>query len=127
MTSPVMRPRELPFSADLMRKLLEETSALPGADYRVLSYYVTAVPLGETVRETAKTVAGTVKISQGSVSKSIGRLVANGWLAMAFRVGAVPFYRAGDKVLELAAAGDNQVEQPLATVSHLPMRGSDDE
>ncbi|MEU5091105.1 MULTISPECIES: hypothetical protein [Streptomyces] len=127
MTSPAMRPRELPFSADLMRKLLEETAELPGADYRVLSYYVTAVPLGETVRETAKTVAGTVKISQGSVSKSIGRLVANGWLAMAFRVGGVPFYRAGDKVLELAAAGDDQVEQPLATVSHLPMRGSGDE
>ncbi|MGW5048435.1 hypothetical protein [Streptomyces griseoluteus] len=127
MTSPAMRPRELPFSADLMRKLLEETAELPGADYRVLSYYVTAVPLGETVRETAKTVAGTVKISQGSVSKSIGRLVTNGWLAMAFRVGAVPFYRAGDRVLELAAAGDDQVEQPLATVSHLPMRGSGDE
>ncbi|GHI97978.1 hypothetical protein [Streptomyces olivaceus] len=127
MTSPAMRPRELPFSADLMRKLLEETAELPGADYRVLSYYVTAVPLGETVRETAKTVAGTVKISQGSVSKSIGRLVANGWLATAFRVGAVTFYRAGDRVLELAAAGDHQAEQPLATVSHLPMRGASDE
>lgn len=127
MTSPAMRTRELPFSADLMRKLLEETADLPGADYRVLSFYVTAVPLGETVRETAKTVAGTVKITEGTVSKSIGRLVANGWLVPAYRVGGVPFYRAGDRVLELAAAGDQQAEQPLATVSHLPMRGTDDE
>ncbi|MFJ4342959.1 hypothetical protein [Streptomyces sp. NPDC088915] len=127
MTSPAMRQRELPFSADLMRKLLEETAELPGADYRVLSYYVTAGPLGETVRETAKTVAGTVKITEGTVSKSIGRLVANGWLALAYRVGAVPFYRAGDRVLELAAVGDQQAEQPLATVSHLPMRGTGDE
>jgi hypothetical protein len=122
-----MRPRDLPFSRDLLRHLLEQTAELPGADYRVLSYYVTAVPLGETVRDTAKTVAGTVKISQGGVSKSIGRLVANGWLAVAFRVGTVRFYRAGDRVLELAAAGEDQAEQPLATVSHLPVRGSGDE
>lgn len=127
MTSPAMRPRELPFSADLMRKLLEETAEFPGADYRVLSFYVTAGPLGETVREIAKTVAGVVKVSEGTVSKSIGRLVANGWLAPAYRVGAVSFYRAGDKVLELAAADDQQAEQPLATVSHLPMRGIDSE
>ncbi|MFD3889989.1 hypothetical protein [Streptomyces microflavus] len=126
MTSPVMRPRELPFSADLMRKLLEETAELPGADYRVLSYYVTAVPLGDTVRDTAKVVAETVKLTEGTVSKSIGRLVNGGWLARAFRVGAVSFYRAGDRVLELAA-GDDQVEQALATVSHLPMRGPCDE
>nr|WP_202513322.1 MULTISPECIES: hypothetical protein [unclassified Streptomyces] len=122
-----MRPRELPFSANLMRQLLEETADLPGADYRVLSFYVTAVPLGETVRETAKKVAGTVKITEGTVSKSIGRLVANGWLFTAYRVGGVPFYRAGDRVLELAATDDDQVEQPLATVSHLPTRGVGDE
>ncbi|MBD2829930.1 hypothetical protein ID875_21450 [Streptomyces globisporus] len=127
MTSPVMRPRELPFSAALMRKLLEETAELPGADYRVLSYYVTAVPLGDTVRDTAKVVAGIVKITEGTASKSINRLVANGWLTRAFRVGAVPFYRAGDKVLELAAAGDGQTEQPLATVSRLPVRGAESE
>lgn len=127
MSSPMMRPRELPFSADLMRQLLEQTADLPGADYRVLSYYVTAVPLGETVRDTAKAVAGIVKLSQGSISKSIGRLLANGWLAQAFRVGGVPFYRAGDRVLGLAAAGADHVEQPLATVSHLPTRGSVDE
>ncbi|MER6256822.1 helix-turn-helix domain-containing protein [Streptomyces sp. NPDC001584] len=126
MTSPAMQRRNLPFSPDLMRQLLVHTADLPGADFRVLTYYVTAVPLGDTVRETAKTVAETVKISRGSTSKSIGRLVAEGWLALAFRVGTVPFYRAGDKVLELVESDEGHAEQPLATVSHLPMRDSDD-
>ncbi|MFE9406867.1 MarR family transcriptional regulator [Streptomyces sp. NPDC006530] len=124
MTSPAMRPRELPFSAGLMHQLLEQTADLPGADFRVLSYYVTAEPLGDTVRVIAKAVAQAVKITPGSVSKSIGRLVANGWLTLSYRVGGVPFYRAGDRVLELAAADGEQVEQALATVSHLPTRGS---
>ncbi|MFF8809884.1 MULTISPECIES: MarR family transcriptional regulator [Streptomyces] len=128
MTSPTtaMRPRALPFSADLMRKLLVETAELPGADFRVLTYYLTAAPLGDTIRETAKVVAETVKISRGSTSKSISRLVADGWLALAFRVGTVPFYRAGNKVLELAAE-DDRPEEPLATVRHLPLRGAGDE
>ncbi|MDW8803673.1 helix-turn-helix domain-containing protein [Streptomyces scabiei] len=122
--SPALPPRALPLSADLMRNLLVHTAKLPGADFRVLTYYVTAAPLGETVRETAKTVSEAVEISRGSTSKSIGRLVADGWLAPAFRVGTVPFYRAGDRVLELAAAAfEGQAEQHLATVSHLPVRG----
>ncbi|MFD4320509.1 MarR family transcriptional regulator [Streptomyces sp. NPDC058548] len=128
MTSPAMRRHELPFSADLMGKLLVETAGFPGADFRVLTYYATAVPLGETVRDTAKTVAETVQISPGSVSKSIARLVPLGWLAFAFRVGSVNFYRVGDKVLELAETEVAQEAQPLATVSHLPVRDfSDDE
>ncbi|RPK32633.1 hypothetical protein EES39_38190 [Streptomyces sp. ADI92-24] len=127
MTSPAMQRRDLPFSPDLMRQLLVHTADLPGADFRVLTYYVTAAPLGETVRETAKVVAETVKISRGSTSKSISRLVADGWLALAFRVGTVPFYRAGDKVLELALADVDQPEQPLATVSHLPVRDPEDD
>ncbi|MEU9480783.1 helix-turn-helix domain-containing protein [Streptomyces sp. NPDC048191] len=127
MTSPVMRSRELPLSADLMRNLLVHTAELPGADFRVLTYYVTAAPLGETVRETAKTVAEAVKISRGSTSKSISRLVADGWLALAFRVGTVPFYRAGNKVLELAEAEEAEAGQQMASVSHLPVRGFDDE
>ncbi|MFE9613149.1 helix-turn-helix domain-containing protein [Streptomyces bauhiniae] len=128
MTSPTtaMRPRALPFSVDLMRKLLVETAELPGADFRVLTYYLTAAPLGDTVRETAKVVAETVKISRGSTSKSISRLVADGWLTLAFRVGTVPFYRASNKVLELAAE-DDRPEEPLATVRHLPLRGAADE
>ncbi|MFJ8388627.1 hypothetical protein ACIQ9Q_29700 [Streptomyces sp. NPDC094438] len=127
MTSPAMQRRDLPLSPDLMRQLLVHTAYLPGADFRVLTFYVTAARLGETVRETAKTAAATVKISEGTTSKSIGRLVADGWLALAFRVGTVPFYRAGDKVLELALADGDQVEQPLATVSHLPVRDSEDD
>ncbi|MFH9439261.1 MarR family transcriptional regulator [Streptomyces rochei] len=123
--SPAVRPRDLPLSADLMRKLLVQTADLPGADFRVLTFYVTAAPLGETVRETAKTVAETVKISRGSTSKSISRLLAEGWLSRVFRVGTVPFYRVGDKVLELAAE-EADVEQ-LAPVRHLPVRGFVDE
>lgn len=126
MTSPAMRQHELLLSSDLMRKLLVETADLPGADFRVLTYYVTAAPLGETVRDTAKTIAETVEISQGSVSKSIARLVSRGWLGFVFRVGSVNFYRAGDKVLELAAAEGAQ-EAQLATVSHLPVRGFGDD
>lgn len=122
MTSPAIERCDLSVTPELMQKLLVGTAGMPGADFRILTYYVTAAPLGDTVRETAKAIAAQIKLSSGGASKSISRLVAEGWLAPAFKVGAVPFYRAGDRVLHLATAGQPQSEQQLATVSQLPVR-----
>ncbi|MFH9871581.1 hypothetical protein ACH4NT_36590 [Streptomyces lydicus] len=93
-----------------------------------MTYYITAAPLGQTVRVTAKVVAEAVKLSPGSISKSISRLVNGGWLSLAFRVGRVPFYRAGDQVLALAAGDEgDQGGSQLATVRQLPVRMTTDE
>ncbi|MFL4496477.1 MarR family transcriptional regulator [Streptomyces sp. VTCC 41912] len=123
-SSPIEQNAGLPLSPAVIRELLLRTADLPGADWRVLSYYMTAVPLGQTVRDTAKTVAEALQLSPGSISKSISRLIDGGWLAIAFRVGRVPFYRAGDQVIQLAVADEDQDEQPLATVRQLPVRGA---
>ena len=125
MTSPAIEQLDLPATPELLRKLLVDTSELPGGDFRILTYYVTAAPLGDTVRETAKVISAEIGSSQASVSRGIARLVSGGWLAVAFKLGSVPFYRAGDKVVTLALAEHEQrgQAQQLATVSRLPVRG----
>ena len=122
MTMPVEQTDELLFSQDLMNKILIETAGSPGADYRVLSYYVTAVPLGQTVRKTAREVAGAIQVTEGTASKSIKRLLSGGWLEVVYAVAGVNFYRVGPRVLDLL---DEQEDQPLATVSHLPVRSAE--
>lgn len=122
MTSPAQNRDDLPVTAQLLQQVLIGTAALPGADFRVLTYYITAGPLGDTVRETAKDIAGQLKLSAGSVSKSIKRLRDENWLERSYTVGSVSFYRAGTRVLDLAA--DRDEEQHLAAVHHLPVPGN---
>lgn len=126
MTFPAEQRCDLPFTPELMREVLLRTAHMPGADLRDLTSYVTAVPIGQTIRETAKAVAETVKLSPPSTSTSIRRLLIEGWLEVAYRVGTVNFYRAGHKVTDLAGAEEHE-DQPLATVSHLPLAGRVDE
>ncbi|BBG20726.1 putative replication initiation protein (plasmid) [Actinacidiphila reveromycinica] len=121
MTSPAEVRHEVELTSEMQRQLLLLTAGTPGADWRVLTYYLTAAPIGQTVREVAKDVAEALRLSPGSVSKSVNRLVKTDFLEVAYRVGAVNFYRAGPEVLALATATDDD-DQPLATVSHLPMR-----
>jgi hypothetical protein len=124
MTSPAEVRHEILLTSEMQRQLLLRTAGSPGADFRVLTYYLTAAAIGQTVREVAKDVAGALNLSPGSVSKSVNRLVKADLLAIAYRVGAVNFYRAGSEVLALAArAGED--DQPLATVSHLPVRSTE--
>jgi hypothetical protein len=121
MTTAAEEPYGFELTAQVQRALLLRTASMPGADYRVLSYYLTAAPLGQTVREVAKDVAEALGLNPGSVSKALGRLVRGRFLEVAYRVGAVNFYRAGAIVLELAEAGEDS-EPPLATVTQLPVR-----
>lgn len=123
-SSPVEQRVGFPLTSAVTRELLLRTVDLPGADWRVLTYYLTAAPLGHTVRETAKTVAEKLELSPGSISKSISRLVDGGWLIVAYRVGRVAFYRAGDPLIDLAIADQGQDEPKLATVRQLPVRAA---
>lgn len=104
---------------DLMRNLLLRTAEMPGADYRVLNYYVLGAPLGQPVRETAKKVAEELKLSTTSMSRSLQRLRTGGWLEVAYRVAGVNFYKVGPEVT--GAPAKAVPDQPLATVRHLPM------
>ncbi|MEU8828876.1 winged helix-turn-helix domain-containing protein [Streptomyces sp. NPDC048636] len=121
MTLPAARRPELPFTPELMHGILLGTADAPGADFRVLSYYATAVPLGETVRKTAKEIAQTVQLSPPNTGKSIRRLVEEGWLEVSYRVGRVTFYRVGPRVMTLAAQSPEEDSRPaVASVSYLP-------
>ncbi|MFI9366921.1 hypothetical protein ACIG5E_38695 [Kitasatospora sp. NPDC053057] len=42
------------FTQALMHQLLLRTAGAPGADFRVLAFYATVAPLGQTVRTVAK-------------------------------------------------------------------------
>ncbi|WP_328406367.1 MarR family transcriptional regulator (plasmid) [Streptomyces sp. NBC_00390] len=123
MTFPAQERVELPVTGDLARGLLEATASLPGADFRVLMSYVTAAPLGETIRQTAQDVAAFLQISPGTVSRSLKKLTSSGWLVISYKVGTVPFYKVGPKVLEMAQceAAEATHDQPLAQVHHLPV------
>ncbi|MFE2529439.1 MarR family transcriptional regulator [Streptomyces sp. NPDC059382] len=127
MTSPAQEWTEIPVTPQLTMQLLKATASRPGADYRVLTYYVNAAPLGDTVRETAKDVSAFLELSQGTVSKSLTRLVADGWMEISYTVARVAQYRAGRMVMELALAEVGQQNQPLAQVHHLPVRTSVEE
>lgn len=109
-------------TAGLLHEILLRTAGAQGADFRVLSFYMTAAPLGQIVRVPAKDVAAALKLTGPSVSKSVKRLREAGWLKTAYRIGNVSFYRVGPKVLSLAAAEHDpaEQEQPLATVTALP-------
>ncbi|MGP3991653.1 winged helix-turn-helix domain-containing protein [Streptomyces sp. 3N207] len=120
MTFPAARQPELPFTPELMHELLLGTADAPGADFRVLSYYATAVPLGETVRKTAKEIAHAVQLSPPNTGKSIRRLVEAGWLEVSYRIGRVTFYRVGPRVMTLATQSPAKDLRPaVATVSYL--------
>lgn len=127
MTSPATERVELPVTAELMHEILTRTAEQPGADFRVLTYYVTSAALGDTIRQTAKDVAQVLKLSQGSVSRSIKRLLTDGWLQVAYTVGSVSFYRAGPKVMDLALAEAHTDGQHLAEVHHLPVRSASED
>ncbi|MBO8189689.1 MULTISPECIES: hypothetical protein [Streptomyces] len=121
MTFPVTRRAELPFTPELMHALLLGTAEAPGADFRVLSYYATAVPLGETVRKTAKEISRAVQLSPPNTGKSVRRLVEDGWLEVSYRMGRVTFYRVGPRVIELAArSAEGDSPRGGASVSYLP-------
>lgn len=121
MTFPVTRRSELPFTPELMHALLLGTAEAPGADFRVLSYYATAVPLGETVRKTAKEISQAVQLSPPNTGRSIRRLVAGGWLEISYRMGRVTFYRVGQRVIDLASQSTARDSAcAVASVSYLP-------
>nr|WP_223244331.1 helix-turn-helix domain-containing protein [Streptomyces sp. CBMA156] len=107
-----------------MHELLLRTAGAPGADFRVLAFYATAVPLGQTVRTVGKAIAESLRLSEPTVSKSIKRLAAEGWLELVYRQGPINFYRVGPLVMEAAAEllveGEEQDEDDLATIHHLP-------
>ena len=127
MTSPAEERAQLPLTPELLHDILTQTAERPGADYRVLMFYVTEAPLGDTVRLTAKEIAPQLHLSPGSLSRSITRLRDEDWLEVAYKVGHVPFYRVGNKVMELALRYDQVDDRPLADVHHLPIRSVDDE
>ncbi|WP_326693262.1 MULTISPECIES: hypothetical protein [unclassified Streptomyces] len=120
MTFPAQRS-ELLFTPQLMHALLVGTADAPGADFRVLSYYATAVPLGETVRKTLKEISQALQLSPPNTGKSTRRLVKDGWLEVSYRMGRVTFYRAGPRVIALAAQPPEEgSQQALASISYLP-------
>ncbi|MFG3229941.1 hypothetical protein ACGF07_34850 [Kitasatospora sp. NPDC048194] len=134
MTTPAMtREQTAELTPALMHELLLRTAGAPGADFRVLAFYATAVPLGQTVRTVGKAVAESLRLSEPTVSKSIKRLAADGWLELVYRQGPINFYRVGPLVMEAAAEllGENeerdQDEDDLATVHHLSFGQPDDE
>ncbi|SES38645.1 hypothetical protein [Streptomyces qinglanensis] len=121
MTFPATPQSELPFTPELMHTLLLGTAEAPGADFRVLSYYATAVPLGETVRKTAKEISGAVQLSPPNTGKSIRRLVEDGWLEVSYRMGRVTFYRVGPRVIASAVRSTEPGSySAVASVSYLP-------
>lgn len=93
---------EVPLTAELMRQLLLRTINAPGADYRVLTYFVTSAPLGMTVRKTFRDVAIELGISPPNVGKSVNRLAEARWLEVSHRIGRVTYYRVGPNVTTLA-------------------------
>ncbi|MFI1521401.1 winged helix-turn-helix domain-containing protein [Kitasatospora cineracea] len=109
------------FTQALMHQLMLQTAGAPGADFRVLVFYATAVPLGQTVRVVGKSIAEELKLSEPTVSKSIRRLAGEGWLELVYRQGPINFYRIGPRVMQAASAadGDEDVDDDLATVHHL--------
>jgi len=120
MTFPAARQPELSFTPELMHELLLGTAEAPGADFRLLSFYATAVPLGETVRKTAKEIAQAVQLSPPNTGKSIRRLVEDGWLEVSYRIGRVTFYRVGPRVMTLATQpSEENPQSALASVSYL--------
>ncbi|MFF2549278.1 hypothetical protein ACFVUY_42890 [Kitasatospora sp. NPDC058063] len=131
MTTAAMTRDTADFTPALMHELLLRTAGAPGADFRVLVFYATAVPLGQTVRTVGKAIAESLRLSEPTVSKSIRRLAAEGWLELVYRQGPINFYRVGPLVMEAAAEllGENeeQDEGDLATIHHLPFGQHDDE
>ncbi|NSC25734.1 winged helix-turn-helix domain-containing protein [Streptomyces albus subsp. chlorinus] len=121
MTFPATRPSEQSFSQELMHELLLGTADAPGADFRVLSYYATVVPLGETVRKTAKEISQALRLSPPNTGRSVRRLVEDGWLEVSYRMGRVTFYRVGPRVMTLASRpADGRTRPAVASVSFLP-------
>lgn len=126
-TSAMPQQHDVEFTQALMHQLLRQTAGSPGADFRVLIFYATAVPLGQTVRTVGKLIAEELKLSEPTVSKSIKRLVGEGWLELVYRQGPINFYRVGPLVMLAAAAaagdedsaGDALPDDDLATVHHL--------
>ncbi|MCU4750262.1 MarR family transcriptional regulator [Streptomyces sp. G-5] len=114
--------RELPVTAELMREALMSTIELPGADFRVLTYYMTRAPLGDAIRETGKDISQELGLHSGSFSKSIKRLRDGAWLELAYTVGKVSFYRVGPRLLESAAPVGEPEGQGLAQVHPFPIR-----
>jgi hypothetical protein len=123
MTLPIEQATALPYTQDLSKQVLLKTAGYAGAHYRILQYVLTSVPLGNTLRETARDIAGALGVTEGTVSKGVKKLSAEGWLSTAYSIGKVNFYKAGPKVFELAE--EEAEDHPLATVSHLPLRRSD--
>ncbi|MFE1783826.1 hypothetical protein ACFW9F_14860 [Streptomyces sp. NPDC059506] len=125
MTITAEQQPDFPASGELIHKILLATTELPGAAHRTLTYYVTKAPLGQTIREPAKDIAHALGLHEGSVSKSIRRLLAEGWLQVSYTVGSVSFYKAGPRIVELAFPQETR-EQPLAVVHHLPLQAPAD-
>ncbi|MFI9206389.1 hypothetical protein [Streptomyces sp. NPDC053048] len=126
MTVPAEEAAALPYTSDLGKEILLRTAGYAGSHYRILQYVLTSVPLGNTLRETARDIAAAIGIAEGTVSKGVKKLSADGWLATAFSIGIVNFYKAGPKVFQIAEELMEPDHQPLATVSHLPVRRADD-
>ncbi|GAA3245036.1 hypothetical protein GCM10010493_17230 [Streptomyces lavendulae subsp. grasserius] len=118
MTAAMAEPMYL--TAQELNGLLLRARGLQGANLRMLLYYATAVPVGEPVSLLQKDIAAEVGVSQASGSRSVTRLVEDGWLAEAYVAGPYKFYRLGPAALGLNAEAASAPEtDSLASVHHL--------
>ncbi|MFG3001905.1 hypothetical protein [Streptomyces sp. NPDC048340] len=99
--------------------LLGRARGLQGANLRMLLYYATAVPVGEPVSLLQKDIADAVGVSQASGSRSVTKLVEDGWLAEAYVAGHYRFYRLGPVALGAKDQPAEQEEETMASVHHL--------
>ncbi|WP_329493932.1 hypothetical protein [Kitasatospora herbaricolor] len=63
-TAAVQQEQNAEFTQAPMHEVLLRTAGAPGADFRVLAFYVTVVTLGQAVRTVAKLIAEKLKISE---------------------------------------------------------------
>lgn len=130
MTSAATEHHQPQLTPEAMHRILLATVDRQGGDYRVLTYYATVAPLGETVRQTAREIAGYLGLHEGSVGKAVKRLARDGWLELAFTIAGVNQYRVGPRLMEyctrpadsLHPRETTRMRTALASVHHLPTR-----
>ncbi|MFJ4880888.1 MarR family transcriptional regulator [Streptomyces sp. NPDC088745] len=110
------------FTAEQLHDVLLRIPNLPGADVRMLFYFATAVPAGEAVPETVSAIGQKLGLSTTSSSRSIHRLVAGGWLELAYVAANIRFYRLGPTATGEAPSEPSEDRAELAVIHHLPVR-----
>ena len=117
MTAAMAEPMYL--TAQELNALLMRAKGLQGANLRMLLYYATAVPVGEPVSLLQKDIADAVGVSQASGSRSVTKLVEDGWLAESYVAGHYKFYRLGPAALGVKEELAKPAQETMASVHHL--------